>query len=114
GQLLKLPIAHGEGSYYAPEDLLDQLESRSQILLRYCDEEGRVTREANPNGSVRSVAGLCNEGRNVFGLMPHPERCSEPMLGGIDGAYIFRSILAAGGTRGPRPAATELVPGGGL
>ena len=94
GQLLKLPIAHGEGSYYAPEDLLKKLESRSQVLLRYCDEEGRVTREANPNGSVGNVAGICNEGRNVFGLIPHPERCCEAILGGTDGQYIFRSIIA--------------------
>ncbi len=93
GQVLKLPIAHQEGSYYAPEDLLEQLERRSQILLKYCDPEGRVTEDANPNGSMRNVAGVCSEGRNVFGLMPHPERCCEPLLGGTDGAYIFRSIL---------------------
>ena len=91
--MLKLPIAHQEGSYYASEDLLGQLERRSQILLRYCDPQGRATEESNPNGSVSNVAGLCNEGRNVFGLMPHPERCCEPLLGGTDGAFIFRSIL---------------------
>ncbi|HEX9014579.1 MAG TPA: phosphoribosylformylglycinamidine synthase subunit PurQ [Chloroflexota bacterium] len=93
GQVLKLPIAHQEGSYYASEDLLKQLESRSQILLRYSDDDGRVTRESNPNGSVANVAGVCSEGRNVFGLMPHPERCCEPVLGGTDGRYIFESIL---------------------
>ena len=93
GQVLKLPIAHGEGSYFATEDLLERLERHSQILLRYCDPKGRVTREANPNGSLRNVAGICNEGRNVFGLMPHPERCSEAILGGTDGTYVFRSIL---------------------
>ena len=95
-QLLKLPIAHQEGSYYAPEDLLDQLERRSQILFRYCDPEGHTTGESNPNGSVRNVAGVCSEGRNVFGLMPHPERCCEPLLGGTDGRYIFRSVLGSG------------------
>jgi len=96
GQVLKLPIAHQEGSYYAPEDLLRQLERRSQILLRYCDPQGRVTRESNPNGSLENIAGICNEGRNVFGLMPHPERCCEPVLGGTDGTFIFRSILGLG------------------
>jgi phosphoribosylformylglycinamidine synthase subunit PurQ / glutaminase len=95
GQVLKLPIAHQEGSYYAPEDLLEQLERRSQILLRYCDPEGRTILEANPNGSVSNVAGVCSEGRNVFGLMPHPERCCEPLLGGTDGRHIFESILSA-------------------
>jgi len=96
GQILRMPIAHQEGSYYAPEPLLRQIEARGQILLRYCDEEGRVTRGANPNGSVGNIAGVCNEGGNVFGLMPHPERCCEPILGGTDGAYIFRSILGLG------------------
>jgi len=96
GQVLKLPIAHIQGNYYAPEDLLDRLERRSQILLRYCDHRGQVTRESNPNGSLRNIAGICNEGRNVFGLMPHPERCCEEILGSTDGAYIFRSILGLG------------------
>ncbi|HEX2922424.1 MAG TPA: phosphoribosylformylglycinamidine synthase subunit PurQ [Chloroflexota bacterium] len=95
GQVLKLPIAHQEGSYYAPEDLLERLERRSQILLRYCDAEGRVTRESNPNGAVHNVAGIRSEGGNVFGLMPHPERCCEAILGGTDGVYIFKSILSA-------------------
>lgn len=108
GQVLKLPIAHQEGSYYAPEDLLERLERRSQILLRYCDPEGRVTREANPNGAVHNVAGLRSEGGNVFGLMPHPERCCEPILGGTDGSYIFRSVLGTGvGGRGPGAGETS-------
>jgi phosphoribosylformylglycinamidine synthase len=96
GQVLRMPIAHQEGSYYAPEELLRRVEARDQVLLRYCDDEGRVVREANPNGAVGNIAGICNEGRNVFGLMPHPERCCEPLLGGTDGAYIFRSILGDG------------------
>jgi phosphoribosylformylglycinamidine synthase len=129
GQVLKLPIAHQEGSWYVPEDLLKRLEERSQILLRYCEPDGRVTREANPNGAVANVAGVCNEGRNVFGLMPHPERCCEDILGGTDGAFIFRSIIESAGWKGqtgvaagigaspsdgdgavrrPKPAATDL------
>lgn len=110
GQVLKLPIAHQEGSYYASEDLLEQLKSRSQILLSYCDVEGRNTPEANPNGSIWNVAGVCNEGRNVFGLMPHPERCCEPMLGGTDGALIFRSILGTGVAQIPTPDPRPLTP----
>lgn len=93
GQVLKLPIAHGEGNYYAPEDLLEQLEGRSQVLLRYCDPNGRVTTESNPNGSVHNIAGICSEGRNVFGLMPHPERCCESLLGSTDGRCIFEAVL---------------------
>ncbi|MHB1162550.1 MAG: phosphoribosylformylglycinamidine synthase subunit PurQ, partial [Chloroflexota bacterium] len=88
------------GSYYAPEDLLERLERRSQILLRYCDPDGQITRESNPNGSLGSIAGICSEGRNVFGLMPHPERCCEDLLGGTDGVYIFRSILRGLRTEG--------------
>ena len=99
GQILTMPIAHQEGSYYASEETLAQMERRSQILLRYSDSQGRITREANPNGAVGNVAGLCNEGRNVFGLMPHPERCAEEILGYTDGAYIFRSILQWGDER---------------
>ncbi len=117
GQLLKLPIAHGEGNYYAPPEMLDRLESRGQVLLRYCDEDGRVSAEANPNGALRNIAGVCNEGRNVFGLMPHPERCCEAMLGSEDGRYIFRSILGRAGAKedgqdrriGRRDAGTALT-----
>jgi phosphoribosylformylglycinamidine synthase I len=95
GQVLRVPIAHGEGNYFADDDVLDDLERNDQIVFRYCDTEGRVTRESNPNGSARNIAGICNRGRNVLGLMPHPERCSEPLLGNTDGLAIFKSIVAS-------------------
>ena len=95
GQVLRAPIAHGEGNYFADDDVLDDLERNGQIVFRYCDAEGRVTRESNPNGSARNIAGICNRGRNVLGLMPHPERCSEPLLGNTDGLAIFKSIVAS-------------------
>ncbi|HLI28117.1 MAG TPA: phosphoribosylformylglycinamidine synthase subunit PurQ [Chloroflexota bacterium] len=93
GQVLHLPIAHGEGNYYAPPELLARLEARGQILLRYCDAAGHVTPAANPNGSVANVAGLASEGGNVFALMPHPERAAEALLGGTDGRWLFDSVL---------------------
>jgi phosphoribosylformylglycinamidine synthase subunit PurQ / glutaminase len=92
GQVFRAPIAHGEGNYYADEATLDELERNRQVIFRYCDEEGRLTSEANPNGSARNIAGICNRGRNVLGLMPHPERCSESILGGADGLLVFKSI----------------------
>ncbi len=95
GQVLRIPIGHGEGNYYAPPDILERLEQNRQVVLRYCDAQGNVTDEANPNGSVHGVAGICNERRNVVGMMPHPERACEPLLGGVDGRMIFESILAA-------------------
>ncbi len=95
GQLLRAPIAHGEGNYFADEATLDELERNRQVVLRYCDSEGRLTEKANPNGSARNIAGICNRERNVLGMMPHPERCSEPILGNADGLGIFRSIAAA-------------------
>jgi phosphoribosylformylglycinamidine synthase I len=95
GQVLRVPIAHGEGNYFADDDVLDDLERNDQIVFRYCDAEGRVTRESNPNGSARNIAGICNRGRNVLGLMPHPERCSEALLGNTDGLAIFKSIVAS-------------------
>jgi phosphoribosylformylglycinamidine synthase I len=94
-QVLRMPIAHGEGNYFADDDVLDELERNEQIVFRYCDAEGRVTAESNPNGSARNIAGICNRGRNVMGLMPHPERCSEPLLGNTDGLGIFKSIVAS-------------------
>ena len=91
-QIIRTPIAHGEGNYFADEATLDELERNGQVIFRYCDEEGRVTAEANPNGSARNIAGICNRDRNVLGLMPHPERCSEAILGNDDGLIVFKSI----------------------
>lgn len=93
GQVLRFPIAHGEGNYYASDDVLDRLEANGQVILRYCDADGNITPDANPNGSARNIAGIVNERRNVLGMMPHPERCVEPVLGGADGAVVFRSII---------------------
>jgi phosphoribosylformylglycinamidine synthase I len=95
GAVLRVPIAHGEGNYLADDAMLDELERNRQVIFRYCDAEGRVTREANPNGSARNIAGICNAGRNVLGMMPHPERCAEALLGNTDGFGVFRSIAAA-------------------
>ncbi len=95
GQVLRMPIAHGEGNYFADEATLDELERNGQVVFCYCDSEGRITRQSNPNGSARNIAGICNRERNVLGMMPHPERCSEPLLGNTDGLGIFRSIAAA-------------------
>src|SRR5258706_1421809 len=95
GQGLRMPIAHGEGNYFADDALLDELERSRQVVFRYCDAEGRVTRESNPNGSARGIAGICNAGRNVLGMMPHPERCAETLLGHADGLGVVRSIVAA-------------------
>jgi len=95
GSLLRVPIAHGEGNYFADEATLDALERNGQVLFRYCDEEGRLTRESNPNGAARNIAGICNAGRNVMGMMPHPERCSEALLGNAEGLGIFQSIAAS-------------------
>lgn len=91
---LKIPIAHGEGRYYADAATLKQVEDNNQVIFRYCDERGQVTAEANPNGSLNNIAGVCNAGRNVFGMMPHPERAAEERLGNTDGRLIFESFLA--------------------
>lgn len=93
GTLLRMPVAHGEGCYYADEATLHELNERQQVLLRYCDVQGNVTPAANPNGSVENIAGICNRARNVFGLMPHPDRACEERLGSGDGALIFESML---------------------
>ncbi len=93
GQVLRLPIAHGEGCYFADASTLDLLEQRNQVVFRYCDDRGRTTDDANPNGSCRHIAGITNESRNVFGLMPHPERACDPALGSTDGRAIFESLL---------------------
>jgi phosphoribosylformylglycinamidine synthase len=95
GEVLRVPIAHGEGNYFADEATLDALERNRQVIFRYCDAEGRPTAVGNPNGSARNIAGICNAERNVFGMMPHPERCSELLLGNADGLGVFRSIAAA-------------------
>ena len=92
GQVLKMPIAHGEGCYYADKKTIDRLEANKQVLLRYCNSCGKITRQANPNGSLSNIAGICNKERNVFGLMPHPERCMEDCLGSVDGRLVFKSL----------------------
>lgn len=94
GDLLRLPIAHGEGCYYADADTLAELNQNQQILLRYVDTNGQPSDAANPNGSCENIAGICNAQRNIFGLMPHPERVCETLLGGTDGRSIFESMLA--------------------
>ncbi len=93
GRVLRIPIGHGEGNYYAPPDVLDKLEANRQVVLRYTSPEGRVDDEWNPNGSVNAIASICNEARNVVGMMPHPERACEPLLGGVDGRLIFESVV---------------------
>src|SRR5262245_39237330 len=95
GQVLKIPIAHGEGNYFAEPELLARLEANGQIVFRYTDEIGRLSDAANPNGSVAAIAGLCNEARNIVGLMPHPERACESVLGSADGLVVFESAVAA-------------------
>lgn len=90
---LKIPVAHGEGNYFADYDTLKALHDNDQILFKYCDEFGNVTPESNPNGSVENIAGVCNKNRNVFGMMPHPERAADCILGNQDGLGIFESIL---------------------
>lgn len=89
----KIPMAHGEGRFYADEDTIKRLNDNDQILFRYCDEEGNITTESNPNGSLENIAGICNAGRNVFGMMPHPERACDIDLNNLDGKYFFDSIL---------------------
>ena len=93
GEVLDLPIAHGEGSYFADPEVLRELNANNQVLLRYSDTEGEITDQANPNGSLENIAGVCSHGRNVFGLMPHPERVCDPLLGGTDGRAIFQSMI---------------------
>jgi phosphoribosylformylglycinamidine synthase I len=93
GQVLMVPIAHGEGNYYADNDTIAQLEEERRVVFRYVTPEGEATLEGNPNGSANNIAGIINERGNVLGMMPHPERCAEPLLGGNDGLVIFRSII---------------------
>jgi phosphoribosylformylglycinamidine synthase I len=95
GQVLKVPIAHGEGNYFADPDVIQLLESSGRVVFRYCDSNGQVTDAANPNGSLNNIAGICNEARNVVGLMPHPERACETALGSEDGRVMFESVIGA-------------------
>ena len=90
----KVPVAHGEGRYYADEKTLDALENSEQVLFRYCDEKGNISASANPNGSTRNIAGICNLNRNVFGMMPHPERACSAALNNIDGRKIFNKLFS--------------------
>jgi phosphoribosylformylglycinamidine synthase I len=94
-RIYKLPIAHGEGRYYADEKTLDELEANDQVIFRYCDESGNITTEANPNGASRNIAAICNANRNVFAMMPHPERACSFALGNTDGREILKNLLMA-------------------
>jgi phosphoribosylformylglycinamidine synthase len=105
GQVLQVPIAHGEGNYYAPPDVLDQLERENRVVFRYANAHGETTDQANPNGSLHNIAGICNATRNVVGLMPHPERACEAALGSADGLLIFKSVVQALSERGALQAA---------
>ncbi|RTL59497.1 MAG: phosphoribosylformylglycinamidine synthase subunit PurQ [Sphingobacteriales bacterium] len=93
GKALKIPVAHGEGRYYADKATLRQLESDNQIIYRYCDADGNITDAANPNGATDNIAGICNANRNVFGMMPHPERACSEVLGNTDGRRVFKTLL---------------------
>lgn len=90
----KIPIAHGEGRYYAPKDVIKRINDNGQVLFRYCDENGNISDESNPNGSLENIAGICNATKNVFGMMPHPERAANTLLGNTDGRAFFESVLA--------------------
>lgn len=94
-EALKIPIAHAEGRYFADEKTLDALERNDQVLFRYCTQDGKITAAANPNGAARNIAGICNEQRNVFGMMPHPERAAEGVLGNTDGLGMLQSLVSA-------------------
>jgi len=110
GKLLRIPIAHGEGCYFADQETLARLKENNQILWRYVDAQGQATESANPNGSLENIAGICNAARNVAGLMPHPERASEAVLGCAEGLLVFESLIHALKTRPasePAPAPRE-------
>ena len=95
GQILRMPIAHGEGNYYAEPDVITELEANRQVVFRYTSLDGQVTADDNPNGSINNIAGICNQRRNVVGLMPHPERASEPSVGSADGRVVLESAVKA-------------------
>lgn len=94
GEVIKIPIAHGEGRYYADNKTLETLSSQKQILYRYCDENGDMNEDLNPNGSAQNIAGICNKQRNVFGMMPHPERACSTTLGNIEGKKVFKELFS--------------------
>ena len=94
GQVLRIPISHGEGSYFAEPNTIAELEARDRVIFRYSTADGRLTESANPNGSLGNIAGITNRGGNVLGMMPHPERCCETLVGGTDGKVIFESMIA--------------------
>jgi phosphoribosylformylglycinamidine synthase subunit PurQ / glutaminase len=93
--MFKIPVAHGEGRYYADETTLNELEANGQVIFRYCDENGKIIAKSNPNGALRNIAGICNKNRNVFGMMPHPERACSDVLGNTDGRAIIKNLLMA-------------------
>jgi len=100
GQVLRIPIAHGEGNYHAPPETVADLEAAGRVVFRYANAEGQVVEAANPNGSINGIAGICNAGRNVVGLMPHPERACEALVGSADGRVLFESVVDALAGRG--------------
>jgi phosphoribosylformylglycinamidine synthase I len=100
GQVLRIPIAHGEGNYYVEPEVLQSLEASGRVVFRYCDERGQVTDASNPNGALNGIAGICSERRNIVGLMPHPERACEPALGSADGLVLFESVVTQLAGRG--------------
>lgn len=106
GDVIAVPISHGEGNYYADDQTLDAMQANGQIVFRYCDADGAITDDANPNGSQRGIAGISNPQGNVLGMMPHPERCCDPLMGGDDGLGIFRSIVEYG-AKIPSPSVGE-------
>jgi phosphoribosylformylglycinamidine synthase len=111
GQVLRIPIGHGDGNYYAPPETLERIEANGQVVLRYSDPDGRLDEAWNPNGSANAIAAICNEARNVVGMMPHPERACEALLGGTDGRVIFDSIVQT--FRAAEAAVLQPAAGGG-
>ena len=93
GQVLKIPIAHGEGRFHADEKTIQEIIENKQVIYRYCDQDGNITAESNPNGATYNIAGICNKERNVFGMMPHPERACSDKLGNIDGRQVFQELF---------------------
>jgi phosphoribosylformylglycinamidine synthase len=94
GEVIRIPIAHGDGNYFADPATLDELEAEGRVVFRYVDRTGKLTADANPNGAQRNIAGICDRSRRILGMMPHPERLFEPLLGGSDGRRMFEGLLA--------------------